>query len=609
MNSKISRRDFLKLAGAGAAGLALASCGVNPTEFPTATSIPPTFIPQPSPTATPRAIPASGQIWFGPFMYGQPAASWQDGFGSRDYLDLFENNAPWPVAASRVHIFKSYMYAFDNLSDKQLEKIITGLNKREIAIALETQPLNRKENCGNSEAFSYSGNSVTAITRRIKRFQSLGGEVKFLAMDEPLTFGRLPSPEGCSLSLEQIAMEVAAYVSAIRKDFPDIVIGDIEFENAGVDDVKAFLDSYEKIMGEPLPFLHWDINWIQPIKWWNTNYKQRQFLWTEWIGQANNLESYCREHGTKFGMIYNGNSNAESDGEWLSQAEDHFAMYESLSDTPDHIIFQSWNMYPQYVLPETDPTKFTYIINRYFQTRTKINLNYSGNSKQTVNGKIVDSANTSIINTPVDLLIKPLDGDGVVAEYTVKGIVPQEALRAIVGFRINDECDCSGAGEFILYEIRYVEEESRTSLVPNGDFSQKLSGWSYITPNVKIQDSDIGKGWAMKVNTADAGIAHINSSEFSVTGGKNYTLVFKARIKPTSSLNGYFAIFFPTKTADNRVAIPVEPAFLNLSSATNQNGEFEFLVPSEQIVASHFIFQAHYRGDDKYLPCYERLAV
>lgn len=55
MNSKISRRDILKLAGAGAAGLALTACGVNPTKFPTATSIPPTNTPLPTETPSPTA--------------------------------------------------------------------------------------------------------------------------------------------------------------------------------------------------------------------------------------------------------------------------------------------------------------------------------------------------------------------------------------------------------------------------------------------------------------------------------------------------------------------------------------------------------------------------
>lgn len=51
----LSRRDFLKLAGATSAGLALSACGVQPTELPTATStstFTPTLTHTPEPTTT-----------------------------------------------------------------------------------------------------------------------------------------------------------------------------------------------------------------------------------------------------------------------------------------------------------------------------------------------------------------------------------------------------------------------------------------------------------------------------------------------------------------------------------------------------------------------------
>jgi hypothetical protein len=53
MNKKLSRRDFLKLAGITSAGLALSACGVNATKLPTATFLPPTSTPLPTATITP----------------------------------------------------------------------------------------------------------------------------------------------------------------------------------------------------------------------------------------------------------------------------------------------------------------------------------------------------------------------------------------------------------------------------------------------------------------------------------------------------------------------------------------------------------------------------
>ncbi len=57
MNKKLSRRDFLKLAGAASAGLALSACGVKATEIPTATLVVPTKTVAPTTTPAPTATP------------------------------------------------------------------------------------------------------------------------------------------------------------------------------------------------------------------------------------------------------------------------------------------------------------------------------------------------------------------------------------------------------------------------------------------------------------------------------------------------------------------------------------------------------------------------
>ena len=57
MNKKLSRRDFLKLAGVTSAGLALSACGVNATELPTATFLPPTETIVPTVTSSPTLTP------------------------------------------------------------------------------------------------------------------------------------------------------------------------------------------------------------------------------------------------------------------------------------------------------------------------------------------------------------------------------------------------------------------------------------------------------------------------------------------------------------------------------------------------------------------------
>jgi GH35 family endo-1,4-beta-xylanase len=57
-NHKLTRRDFLKMAGITSAGLALSACGVNVTNFPDPT-ITPSIMPLPSATNTPTITPVS----------------------------------------------------------------------------------------------------------------------------------------------------------------------------------------------------------------------------------------------------------------------------------------------------------------------------------------------------------------------------------------------------------------------------------------------------------------------------------------------------------------------------------------------------------------------
>lgn len=535
-------------------------------------------------------------------MYGQPAALWQKGFGARDYLELFDPNAPWTTAASRVHIFKYYMYAYDNLPDTQLRQIISDLNRRGIAIALETQPLNRRAQCGNSEAFAYD--AVAQTLARLRRIRAAGGKVQYIAMDEPLTFGKLPPPEGCSLSIEEIAQEVAHYVRAVKREFPDVVIGDIEYEGAGIKDVKHFLEGYNRITGEYLPFLHWDINWQQPIAWWPVDWSQRRFLWPEWPERAKDLQDYCSVRGIKFGMIYNG-GNAPSDEEWIRLAIDHMAMYESLGGRPDHVVFQSWFMHPQYLLPETDPTKFTYLINYYFTNRSVLSLEASPAGE--VTGKLTDTNGTPISNAPIEVLAKPSDGLGVFGEYTITAQVPDGATQAIVGFRVNTECDCSGHSEFSLYEVYYREGDEKAQRVPNGNFSQGLNGWSYLTlETVQVRPSDIGTGFMLQVKATDGQKATTNSAPFPVTGGATFTLTFKARVAPLSVGSGYFAIFFLTGTSEvSRMAIPIEPSFLVYNVETDDNGNFRFTLPG--LPPGQFVLQAKYGGNTTHWPAYARI--
>ena len=43
-------------------------------------------------------------------------------------------------------------------------------------------------------------------------------------------------------------------------------------------------------------------------------------------------------------------------------AEQHLTAFEAALGVPDQIVFQSWNRFPQTLLPESDPGAFTWLL-------------------------------------------------------------------------------------------------------------------------------------------------------------------------------------------------------------------------------------------------------
>jgi hypothetical protein len=76
------------------------------------------------------------------------------------------------------------------------------------------------------------------------------------------------------------------------------------------------------------------------------------------------VEHVARERGVAFGMIYNGGA-ATSDAQWVGIAGGRVATHTAAGAKPDHVLFQSWMDKPDRVLPETEPTTFTALIDRY----------------------------------------------------------------------------------------------------------------------------------------------------------------------------------------------------------------------------------------------------
>jgi hypothetical protein len=281
--------------------------------------------------------------------------------GSDDFMSLFAADAPWTKAADRIDVFKLYGEWVDSTDPASLAVAINGIGERGMALAVEAGPLD-PAGCG----VGVEGFAGSASGRRLaQRIAAAGGSLQVIALDEPWFFAHLyDGPNACHWPVEQVAEGVAAFIEAVREQFPWVVVGDIEPMPTPVSapGLAEWMDAYEAAVGEPMAFLHLDADWSRP----------------DWSTLAVAVEAAGSERGVPVGMLYNG-GGAPTDEQWLQLAGQHALDHEDRDGgRPDHVVFQSWNDHPDRVLPETDADTFTALVNRYFDDRASLGLGGPG---------------------------------------------------------------------------------------------------------------------------------------------------------------------------------------------------------------------------------------
>jgi hypothetical protein len=590
------------------ASIATVSATVPPSAPLTPLPLPPTPTPPiatlelvatPTTVATPYPQPDLSErplVFFGPLP--EPD-------GSLDFMDLFAEGAPWTQAAQHVQIFNlfggwvaHFPWEPPEATDDELLQIIADLNRRAIAIGFEASPLVATDECGQGIEGFFGPEEGLRIVTRLKQ---LGATVRYVSLDEPFAFGHIyEGPQACHWSPEQIAQQVQDYIAAIKTVYPDAIIGDNEPLWAGVDvgELVDWLDAYQAVTGSPLPFIHLDLDFSRP----------------DWPTAAKVLEAAARARGIEFGIFYLGDPGDATDAEWLNKAFERARVYELIAGgKPDHVQFESWHDRPDYLLPETNPDTFTALLDRYFRTRTAFSLSLgplAADGTQGATGTLADDTGAPLAGAVVELTMQALDGPGLVAEYTLTGTVPAGAVRSDVGFRVNTECGCQGTSNFILYEVRYCEDQETASRVPNGVFTSGLEGWgSWGSGTIQLQPGDRDGGRMLHVRATLDQDAAINSAPFPVTPGATYTLTFLARISPASLGSGYFDITFQDAQAEfTRETIQLAPAIVQLAAAPT-DAQGRYAIRLESLPPGNLQLEANYAGSDRVWPAYASIVL
>ena len=270
-----------------------------------------------------------------------------------DFLQMFTPNAPWERTAAGVRVMQ-LPPAFVLRTDKAtLARIFRDLDRRHIALGVQFGWLHGEPGTTGGkgiEGFSHPG-SAALMARIVK---AAGGDLRYVAMDEPLEFGHNYSgPNACHYSIAQTAQVVAEGVAEVRAVFPDVQIGDTE--PVGSQDptwpgqIRQWLAAYQSATHTPLAFLHADIQWNQP-----------------WLQQVPPVKQAAHQAHIPFGIIYDGVGS--SDRAWTDGAAMRFQQIEATPRLrPDQAIFESWEIYPTECLPETQLGTLTNLALRFIQ--------------------------------------------------------------------------------------------------------------------------------------------------------------------------------------------------------------------------------------------------
>lgn len=291
------------------------------------------------------------QFWMGPPGYDH----------GRCFRELFEKPDAWKETRSVVDVL---IYADHNLkryfTDDQLRAWFAQVQQWNLKFALEV---------GAIKPWGTTGERCFTLERpNWEHLQSLGAKIYAIAMDEPLacTKQALHKPE------DYAVQETANYIALVRKNFLDVLIGDIEaYPFTSLDDHLRWIETLQKRLTEMkvrgLDFYRVDVDWV--------HFLHGRGSWAE----LKKLEQYCRQHKLPFSLIYwaadypaLSHMGLADDSTWYVSLIQQGYDYALVHGSPEQYVVQSWVNGPSRTTPESDQWTFTRSVldfNRMFVQR------------------------------------------------------------------------------------------------------------------------------------------------------------------------------------------------------------------------------------------------
>ena len=285
----------------------------------------------PSPVNDVTAVTA----WISPI---EPANLVRGSTGSLDVMNLFVPGNSWSAVAPGQSGF-----GMDNAeagfgTQSQLEEIFSYLQQNDIPLTIGAEMLNgaNVEGCNGGPAYE------TAVAARDKEF---GGNLEYVAMDEPLYYGsEYTGPGALELSIAENAKEVAETADAIKVVFPNVQFVDTE-PLPGTSNIMQFAQDFLEDAGQPLAYVAVDMQWGNP----------------NWKAALESLAESLTAAGIGLQIDYHDDSATTAAG-WVQMEIESIAAVETDPILQSSVgVICTWTEYPTNVLPDNNPCTLTYV--------------------------------------------------------------------------------------------------------------------------------------------------------------------------------------------------------------------------------------------------------
>jgi len=521
---------------------------------------------------------SANEVWM---TAGVPVINQEEKWrGARaDVAEMWTPDAPWKSVSQQIQVVLFSPGSIARAKDDDvLKQAFADMKRRNVAFALEAGLLTKTDKCqATTEAYL---DSIDTLARIVDRIHRAGGELRYLAMDEPFYYGHQYAGAGaCHEPATELAQRVAETIAVIRKTFPNVQVGDeevIDSSRSETDELSTWVDAFRAATGQNLAFLHADVAWSGAA-----------------IRNLAPLATALKAKHVPLGIIYNADSDPTSDQAWEQNAIEHFSQIESVMNIhPEQAVFQTWVAFPSRITPESQSGTLTNLVLQYLHRPTTLTVARQGND---LVGRLTDDHGQPVAGAA--LTAEAVDVAGRLAtEREVAGTVPKDAATAMIAIRANIEssCVCAGDGTTKIGTIHYREAGSNRE--------------ADIAPGPATESSEAGPLRSFALTPTKTIVS--NLKQIAVSGGARYTLSAPIAATDSSDKAGYVtAIFFDsTGKGLGRNMLWFRPSRQALPPiTTGADGRFK-LALAPNLAAAHPTVEVHYPGNANLRPALASIA-